>query len=74
MKIYCKENYAQDLYEMYSSHSSHSMISIKDFSEGQLCTVIAKSIDFDNKLIVTYEKHSKSSIFISLAPLPVSYG
>lgn len=64
MKIYCKENYAQDLYEMYSSHSSHSMISIKDFSEGQLCTVIAKSIDFDNKLIVTYEKHSKSSIFI----------
>jgi ribosomal protein S1 len=37
----------------------------KDFSVGQLCTVIAKSIDFENKVIITEDIGSKSTVFVA---------
>ena len=49
VKILCKEPYAQELYDLYSKYDNGASITSKDFTEGQLCTVIAKSIDFENK-------------------------
>ena len=65
VKIMCREPYAQSLYDMYSGFTGGLTITAKDFSEGQLCTVIAKSVDFENKRIVTEEKFSKSTVFVA---------
>ena len=64
VKILCKEPYAQELYDLYSKYDNGASITSKDFTEGQLCTVIAKSIDFENKMIIADEKFSKSTVFI----------
>ena len=61
-KILCKESYAQELYNLYTGHDGALTATAKDFSQGQLCTVLAKSIDFENKVIITEEKFSKSTI------------
>jgi ribosomal protein S1 len=63
-KILCKESYAQELYNLYTGHDGALTATAKDFSQGQLCTVLAKSIDFENKVIITEEKFSKSTIFV----------
>lgn len=63
-KIFCKESYAQELYDLYSGYDHGAMVTAKDFAEGQICTVIAKSIDFDSKVIITDEKYSKSTVFV----------
>jgi predicted RNA-binding protein with RPS1 domain len=63
-KIFCKESYAQELYDLYSGYDNGAAITAKDFIEGQICTVIAKSIDFDEKVIIADEKYSKSTIFV----------
>lgn len=64
VKILCKEPYAQELYDLYIRHEAGSPVTSKDFTEGQLCTVIAKSIDFDGKMIIADEKFSKSRVYI----------
>jgi ribosomal protein S1 len=64
VKILCKEPYAQELYDLYNRHEAGSPVTSKDFTEGQLCTVIAKSIDFDGKMIIADEKFSKSRVYI----------
>lgn len=64
VKIFCKEPYAQELYNKYLSNLITSEIGSKDFTEGQLCTVIAKTIDFDRKVIITEERFSKSSVIV----------
>jgi len=65
VKIFCKEPYAQDLYDLYLNNGVTNEIGSKDFNEGQVCTVVAKSIDFDGKIIIAEEKYSKSSVIIA---------
>lgn len=64
VKIFCKEDYAQNLYNVYLANGVTNSIGTKDFTDGQLCTVIAKSIDFQTKSIIAEEKFSKSSVII----------
>jgi hypothetical protein len=64
VKIFCKELYAQELYDKYLNNGVTNEIGSKDFSEGQLCTVIAKTLDFENKFIITEEKYSKSNVVV----------
>jgi ribosomal protein S1 len=64
VRVLCKEPYAQELYDLYSKYDGGSQFTSKDFTVGQLCSVIAKSIDFENKVIIADEKFSKSTIFI----------
>lgn len=65
VKIFCKEQYAQELYDLYLNNEVTNEIGSKDFSEGQICTVIAKSIDFNEKIIIAEEKYSKSSVIVA---------
>jgi small subunit ribosomal protein S1 len=64
VKIFCKEPYAQDLYDTY--YASHSFIapSSKDFEIGHVCKVTAKKVDFENKMIEAQDNSSLSTIFI----------
>ena len=63
-RILCRESYAQDLYDMYSNYSGGIPSISKDLMPGQLCNVVAKSIDFENKQLITEEVDSKSTIFV----------
>jgi len=62
--VLCREDYAQELYNLYNGHTDGYTTVLKDFYEGQICTVIAKSIDFDAKVIIADEKYSNSTIFV----------
>lgn len=64
VKIFCKEAYAQEMYDLYVNNGVTNDIGSKDFSEGQMCTVIAKTLDFNNRLILTEEMYSKASIAV----------
>jgi len=64
LKIYCKEPYAQALYDLYTNAGSSTTIASKDLREGDLCSVIAKSVDFNEKIIYADEINSKSTIYI----------
>ena len=50
VRVLCKEPYAQELYDLYSKYDGGSQFTSKDFTVGQLCSVTAKSIDFENKI------------------------
>jgi hypothetical protein len=63
-KVLCKEPYAQELYNLYSGHDDAFLVISKDFSIGQICNVQAKSIDFENKVIITEDLGSKSTVFV----------
>ena len=65
-KIFCKEPYAQDLYDKYfSSNAETSFVPTnKDFELGKICTVTAKKIDFDEKVIEVQDIASLSTIFV----------
>lgn len=64
VKIFCKEKYAQELYDLYLNNGVTNEIGSKDFNEGQLCTVIAKTLDFNGKVIIAEEKYSKSNVIV----------
>ena len=64
VKIFCKEPYAQKLYDLYLGNGVTNEIGSKDFTEGQIVTVIAKTLDFDGKQIIAEEKFSKSSVIV----------
>ena len=64
VKIFCKESYAQSLYDLYVNNGITNEIGPKDFTEGQLCIVIAKTLDFNNKNIITEEKFSKTNVIV----------
>lgn len=64
VRIFCKEPYAQELYNLYVNNGVTNEIGSKDFSEGQMCVVVAKTIDFTNKMIQTEEKYSKTSVVV----------
>jgi hypothetical protein len=63
-RVLCKESYAQELYDLYTGHNGAFLDISKDFSAGQLCNVVAKSIDFENKVIITEDVATKSTVFV----------
>lgn len=64
VKIFCKEAYAQELYDKYYSNSTNSAPAVKDFKVGHVCKVTAKKVDFANKVIEAQDDASLSTIFV----------
>jgi len=66
MKVYCKEPYAQDLYDRFYSSKSPSAVyaPIKDFSIGDILSVRAKNIDFTERVIEAVNLQTGASVFI----------
>jgi len=66
-KIYCKESYAQELYNLMNSHSLTTKMSLspcKDLEEGKVYDVVATQISFDDSYIRTYEKNSMTEVIV----------
>ena len=64
MKIYCNEPYAQELYSKLFSSATLSKFSSKDLEAGDVRKVIAKRVDFVNKVIETHDILSHSTIYV----------
>ena len=64
VKIFCKEPYAQELYDKYYSSEQFSTPAIKVFNIGHVCKVTAKRVDFENKMIEVQDDSSLSTIFV----------
>ena len=64
LKIFCKEPYAQELYDLYFASGKTAIPSSKDFEIGQICKVTAKKVDFDNKIIEAQDTGSLSAVYI----------
>lgn len=64
LRIFCKEPYAQELYDLYYSSGNIQKPANKDFEVGRVCKVTAKRIDFDNKMIEAQDDATLSTIFI----------
>lgn len=63
VKVFSKEPYAQELYDLYST-GSMSEPALKDFKVGHVCKVTAKRVDFENKMIEVQDDASLSTIFV----------
>lgn len=65
VKIFCKEPYAQELYDKYNAYFGGEMPSVsKDLVAGQICKVIAKQVDFDTKQIVVQDEATYNTLYI----------
>jgi ribosomal protein S1 len=67
MKVYCKEPYAQELYDAMNKHSSDTgmdLYACKDLDIGTIYSVKAVQIDFDDKSIRAEEVNSSVEIVI----------
>jgi ribosomal protein S1 len=64
VQIFCKEPYAQELYNLYYSSGNLITPANKDFEVGRVCKVTAKRIDFNNKMIEAQDDATLSTIFI----------
>lgn len=64
LKIFCKEPYAQELYDKYYSSNTFGATANKDFELGHVCKVTAKKVDFENKQIEVQDDESLSTIFV----------
>jgi len=64
LRIFCKETYAQELYDLYYSSGTLITPANKDFEVGRVCKVTAKRIDFNNKMIEAQDDATLSTIFI----------
>jgi hypothetical protein len=65
VKILCKEAYAQELYDIYTKYAGGSLpVSSKDLKVGQLCTVVAKQVDFEAKQIIAQDEATLTSVYI----------
>lgn len=67
VRIYCKESYAQDLYNKMQEYNQANGITgnvCKDLVEGQVYDVVATQISFDNSYIKANEKNSRAEIII----------
>lgn len=65
MRVFCQEPYAQAMYDsFYSSSSKLGRMPSKDFDINTVCKVVAKSIDFENKMIETQDLASMSTIYV----------
>jgi ribosomal protein S1 len=62
VKIFCKEPYAQELYNTLYSGMKHP--ANKDFEIGTICKVTAKRVDFSTKMIETQDAESLSTIYV----------
>jgi len=64
-KVYCMEPYAQDLYNlMFGGENTNLEIQSKDLVEGEVYTVVAKTISYDSSEIYTEEVDSKVTIVV----------
>lgn len=66
VKIYCKEPYAQALYDFYTNKQGNDSIS-KDLESGKVYEVTPITLDVENKLVYCEEKLSKSPVYIPLS-------
>lgn len=66
IKIFCTEEYAQEMYDLFNSFNSKSgsFSSAKDLIVGEAYTVTAKTISYDDKLIYAEEINSKVALII----------
>ena len=72
VRVLCKEPYAQELYDLYSKYDGGSQFTSKDFTVGQLCSVTAKSIDFENKMIIDRKSTRLNSSHSQQSRMPSS--
>jgi len=65
-KIYCKESYAQRLYDSLNSFEKTGNFSLgkKDLSEGEVCKVRARVISYDDKMIYAEDLQSGCNISV----------
>lgn len=66
-KIYCKEDYAQELYDLmrnYEKKSGSPLIAVKDLQVGGIYDVVATGISFTDNYIKAHEKNSKAEVLI----------
>ena len=65
VKIFCKEPYAQELYDKYNSYFGGEMPSVaKDLAAGQICNVVAKQVDFNTKQIIVQDNATYNTLYI----------
>ena len=67
LKVYCKEPYAQELYDAMKAYESDTGINLhacKDLTIGNIYDVVATKISYDDKLIHVTEVHSSVEIII----------
>ena len=67
IKVYCKEYYAQELYDAIKAWEKENNISTyqsKDLEVGKIYEVLAKQISFKDKLIFTEEVNTRAEIII----------
>lgn len=64
LKIFCKEPYAQEIYDKYYSSLDKGFVASKDFEPGQICKVTAKSVNYETKVIEVQDDASMSTIYV----------
>jgi ribosomal protein S1 len=66
VKIFCKEPYAQDLYDRYfgSEAGHHIPVGNKDIPVGEIRTVSIKKIDFSASMVEMEDTSTMTSIFV----------
>jgi predicted RNA-binding protein with RPS1 domain len=63
-KVYCKEPYAQELYDIMFGGTASTASASKDLIENEVYTVIAKTLSYEHKEIYSEEINSKNTIVI----------
>lgn len=64
-KVYCMESYAQELYDLiFCGENKNLQILSKDLVEGEVYTVVAKTISYEHSEIQAEEVESKVTIII----------
>lgn len=64
VKVYCQEDYAQELYNIMAKHEGQSVEVVKDLLKDQVYKVEAKTISFTDKMIYCEELSSRTTISI----------
>ena len=67
VKIYCKEPYAQSLYDFMTNSSNYSTTISKDLVIGDVYDVIPLTYDVNEKLIYCEEKITKGTVYVPLS-------
>lgn len=63
LKVYCQEEYAEDLYDKYCDYFEGKTVASKDLEEGQICRAEVVRVD-NGKILVQSE--SSQSIYLDL--------
>lgn len=64
VKIYCREDYAQEVYDKLMNDDSNPNFGPKDLKVGQIYKVVAKTIYFNSETIIVEELNSKTPIAV----------